>query len=92
MIQALAARFPTLSQADAAVATALFLSAISTSLAHGGRVEIRGFGSFGTKVRPPRIGRNPNTGEEVEVPAKSAVNFKAGLDLRERVDKRLAGW
>lgn len=87
MIEALAARFPALTQADASAAITLILSALSKSLAEGGRVEIRGFGSFGTNVRGPRIGRNPKTGVSVAVPAKRTVHFKAGLELRERVDK-----
>jgi len=58
-----------------------------TALAAGKRIEIRGFGSFATNVRPPRVGRNPRTGEEVAVSAKKAVGFKAGLEMRERVDK-----
>jgi integration host factor subunit beta len=64
----------------------LFLFAISNALARGDRVEIRGFGSFALKYRPPRIGRNPKTGEKVQVPAKVAPHFKAGKEMRERVD------
>jgi len=60
--------------------------AISTSLASGGRVELRGFGSFTVKKREPRLGRNPKTGEPVEVPAKIVPHFKPGKELRERVD------
>ena len=55
-------------------------------LAHGGRIEIRGFGSFGLNYRPPRTGRNPKTGEKVQVPRKYVPHFKAGKELRERVD------
>ncbi|AVJ55991.1 integration host factor subunit beta [Idiomarina sp. OT37-5b] len=56
------------------------------SLAHGKRIEIRGFGSFSLHYRAPRIGRNPKTGEKVELDAKYVPHFKAGKELRERVD------
>lgn len=56
------------------------------SLAHGQRIEIRGFGSFSLHYRAPRIGRNPKTGEQVELDAKYVPHFKAGKELRERVD------
>ena len=52
----------------------------------GDRIEIRGFGSFALNYRPPRIGRNPKSGEKVSVPAKWVPHFKAGKELRERVD------
>ena len=54
-------------------------------MAKGGRVEIRGFGSFGINHRPPRKGRNPKTGATVMVSAKYVPHFKAGKELRERV-------
>ncbi|NOR73271.1 MAG: integration host factor subunit beta [Mariprofundaceae bacterium] len=60
--------------------------AISNALANGDRVELRGFGSFTTKRRNPRIGRNPKTGESVQVPGKIVPHFKPGKELRERVD------
>lgn len=56
------------------------------SLAKGQRIEIRGFGSFDLNCRLARIGRNPKTGERVEVPEKYVPHFKAGKELRERVD------
>lgn len=56
------------------------------SLAHGKRIEIRGFGSFSLHYRAPRLGRNPKTGEKVELDAKYVPHFKAGKELRERVD------
>ena len=61
-------------------------------LAHGERIEIRGFGSFGLNYRPPRTGRNPKSGEEVQVPAKYVPHFKVGKELRERIknDKSLS--
>ena len=56
------------------------------SLEKGERIEIRGFGSFGLNYRPPRTGRNPKSGERVKVPEKYVPHFKAGKELRERVD------
>jgi integration host factor subunit beta len=62
------------------------LETMTQSLAEGGRVEIRGFGSFALNYRPPRTGRNPKSGEKVHVPAKYVPHFKAGKELRSRVD------
>ena len=56
------------------------------SLVSGERIEIRGFGSFGLNYRPARVGRNPKSGERVHVPEKYVPHFKAGKELRERVD------
>ena len=70
-------------QAEAAVK--VILDGLSSTLSEGGRIEIRGFGSFGLNYRPPRQGRNPKTGEQVKVPAKYVPHFKAGKELRERV-------
>lgn len=62
---------------------------MTRALAQGQRIEIRGFGSFDLNHRPPRLGRNPKTGEKVEVPAKRVPHFKPGKELRERVDLSL---
>jgi len=62
---------------------------MSTSLAHGDRIEIRGFGSFSLHFRPPRIGRNPKTGDAVSLPGKHVPHFKPGKELRERVNNSL---
>ena len=87
LIARLASRFPQLTANDASDAVNAILSAISASLAApGGRVEVRGFGSFSVHVRPPRRGRNPKTGARVDVPAKAVPHFKAGVELRERVN------
>ncbi|MBF0421118.1 MAG: integration host factor subunit beta [Magnetococcales bacterium] len=75
-----------LSLGDAEIAVNTVFNAISESLANGVRVEIRGFGSFGLKQRSARDGRNPKTGKSVKVDAKRVVFFKAGKELRERVD------
>ena len=87
LIAALAQRFPQLVQKDAEMAVAEILGAISAALAAGDRVEIRGFGSFSLNYRPPRTGRNPKTGEKVAVPGKYVPYFKAGKELRERVEQ-----
>ncbi|PCI31831.1 MAG: integration host factor subunit beta [Alphaproteobacteria bacterium] len=60
---------------------------ITNTLAEGNRVELRGFGAFSVKHRPKRIGRNPRTGETVNVPEKYVPYFKTGKDLRERLNK-----
>ena len=86
LIERLAARQPQLTGTDVELAVKLILDALSTSLAEGRRVELRGFGSFGLNHRPPRQGRNPKTGQMVAVPAKKVPHFKAGKELRERVD------
>ncbi|HCS13042.1 MAG: integration host factor subunit beta [Zetaproteobacteria bacterium CG06_land_8_20_14_3_00_59_53] len=62
------------------------LTAIGDALGRGERVELRGFGSFYTKERDARVGRNPKTGESVHVPSKVVPQFKPGKELRDRVD------
>jgi integration host factor subunit beta len=88
LVTIIAGRFPQLIARDIELSVATILAAITTSLASGGRAEIRGFGSFTLNYRPPRKGRNPKTGELVEVPAKRVPHFKAGKEMRERVDCR----
>jgi integration host factor subunit beta len=61
---------------------------ITQALARGDRVELRGFGAFSVKHRDARMGRNPRTGEQVPVPAKSVPFFKSGKELRERMNPR----
>ena len=61
---------------------------ISEAMASGGRVEIRGFGAFGIRIRRPRAARNPRTGEAVSVPAKYHPFFKTGKLLRDRLNNR----
>lgn len=87
LILQIATRFPQLVLKDIELSVATILDGITTSLSNGGRVEIRGFGSFSLNYRPPRIGRNPKTGERVEVPGKRVPHFKAGKELREKVDQ-----
>jgi integration host factor subunit beta len=82
-----AGHYPQLVAKDAEIAINAILEAMTTSLVKGGRIEIRGFGSFGINYRPPRMGRNPKSGERVPVPEKFVPHFKAGRELRERVDR-----
>ncbi len=63
-----------------------FFNQIIDRLANGGRVELRGFGAFSTRERAPRKGRNPRTGESVDVPAKRAPYFKPGKEVRQRLN------
>ncbi len=86
LIARLAGRFPQLVAKDADCAVKVILDAMADSLSQGDRIEIRGFGSFALNYRPPRIGRNPKSGERVEVAQKYVPHFKAGKELRERVD------
>lgn len=86
LIAQLAARFPQLVAKDADYAVKMILDAMSDALARGDRIEIRGFGSFALNYRPPRVGRNPKSGDKVHVPEKYVPHFKAGKELRERVD------
>jgi integration host factor subunit beta len=85
LINRLAELHPQLLIKDADLAVKVILDAMSEALSHGERIEIRRFGSFGLNYRPPRMGRNPKTGEKVKVPAKYMPHFKPGKELRERV-------
>ncbi|SUE62712.1 integration host factor subunit beta [Roseomonas gilardii] len=86
LIAALAAANPHLRQPDVELIVATILEEISAALARGDRVELRGFGAFTAKRRDPRTGRNPRTGEAVEVTGKAVPYFKPGKELRERVN------
>ena len=86
LIARLAERFPQLVAKDADLAVKMILDAMSDALAKGDRIEIRGFGSFSLNYRPPRVGRNPKSGDKVSVPEKWVPHFKPGKELRERVD------
>lgn len=86
LIEALNQRFPSLTQAEATATVTAILAALEGTLAAGGRIEVRGFGSFAIHVQPSRVGRNPRTGEVVAVPEKKRVYFRPGLAFRERVD------
>ena len=72
---------------DVEMAVKNIIDQMSHSLARGGRIEIRGFGSFSLHYRPPRMGRNPKTGESVSLAGKYAPHFKPGRRLRDRVNE-----
>ena len=86
LINLLAAKFSQLVHKDAEISVKSIIDVMSESLKDKKRIEIRGFGSFSLTYRPPRIGRNPKTGEKVNVPEKIVPHFKAGKELRVRVD------
>jgi integration host factor subunit beta len=90
LIAHLAARYPQLVAKDAEYAVKVILDALTLALVKGQRIEIRGFGSFGLNHRPARTGRNPKSGDKVTVPEKYVPHFKAGKELRERVDEEAA--
>ena len=72
---------------DVELAVKHLLDLMSDSLAKGERIEIRGFGSFSLHFRPPRIGRNPKTGEEIPITARRVVTFRPGQKLKSRVEE-----
>ncbi len=86
LVARLAAATPHLAARDVERAVSAILERIATTLAEGGRVEVRGFGTFCVRHRAPRSGRNPRTGASVEVPTKTAITFKSGLALRRRLN------
>lgn len=90
LVEELAARFAQLTHRDAETAVKTVLDAVADALVRGHRIEIRGFGSFTVSHRPPRMGRNPRSGESVAIPEKRVPHFKPGKALREAVDERTA--
>ena len=88
LVEELAARFGQITQRDAEFAVKAILEAMNDALARGHRIEIRGFGSFSVNYRPPRMGRNPRSGESVAIPEKKVPHFKPGKALRQAVDQR----
>ena len=88
LIEVVANRQQHLAFKDVELAVKTLLEHMSEALSGGERIEIRGFGSFSLHHRPPRIGRNPKTGESVALPGKYVPHFKPGKELRERVNAR----
>lgn len=78
-----------LSKKDSEVVVNTVFRSIVDALANGDKVELRGFGSFRTRKRKPRIGRNPKTGDKVDVPEKSVPFFKPGKNLKKSVNEEL---
>lgn len=86
LIDILSRRQAQLAYNDVELAVKAMLEHMAQTLSNGERIEIRGFGSFSLHYRPPRVGRNPKSGEPVSLPAKYVPHFKPGKQLRERVD------
>lgn len=86
LIGELSKHFPHLPEKDIALAVNHIIEYMSDTLSKGGRIEIRGFGSFNLHFRPPRRAHNPKTGEKLITNPKFAVHFKPGKELREKVN------
>lgn len=86
LLQALCNDNPDLRPEEVEQVVDIFFDEISARLAEGGRVELRGFGTFSTRKRDARTGRNPRTGESVSVPEKAVPYFKPGKEMRERLN------
>ena len=86
LIEALSEQHPSLPIKEVETAVKSIIDNMAECLSSGERIEIRGFGSFSLHYRAPRVGRNPKTGESVELGAKYVPHFKPGKELRERVD------
>ena len=89
LIENLVDRFQDLPVRDVEVAVKSIIEHMTEALEEGDRIEIRGFGSFSLHYRAPRIGRNPKTGEAVDLKGKHVPHFKAGKELRDRVNDSL---
>jgi integration host factor subunit beta len=87
LVEQIAGMQPQLAFKDVENAVKLILEQMSDALETGDRIEIRGFGSFSLHYREPRVGRNPKTGDKVELEGKYVPHFKPGKQLRERVNK-----
>ena len=86
LLEKIAAVQSQLSVKDVELAVKMILDHMTDALADGDRIEIRGFGSFSLHYREPRIGRNPKTGEKVELAGKYVPHFKPGKELKDRVN------
>ncbi|GMR16114.1 MAG: integration host factor subunit beta [Gammaproteobacteria bacterium] len=89
LIEILAQKQTQLAYKDVELAVKNMLEHMAISLANGERIEIRGFGSFSLHYRPPRVGRNPKTGDSVDLTAKYVPHFKPGKEMRERVNESM---
>jgi len=87
LIEVLARKQKHLPTKDVELAVKHLLDLMSDALSGGQRIEIRGFGSFSLHFRPPRMGRNPKTGDAVALAGKYVPHFKPGKDLRDRVNE-----
>ena len=89
LIEVIAKEQSHLAYRDVELAIKCMIEQMSQALVSGDRIEIRGFGSFSLHFRPPRLGRNPKTGEAVALAGKHVPHFKPGKELRERVNEAL---
>ncbi|MGQ7830479.1 integration host factor subunit beta [Altererythrobacter sp. Z27] len=87
LLQALHRDNPELRAEEVEQVVDIFFEEIAERLAEGGRVELRGFGAFSTRQRESRQGRNPRTGETVDVPSKRVPYFKPGKEMRKRINE-----
>jgi len=87
LVEMLAKKLPNLATRDVEVIVNTVFDSMTDALKKSERIEIRGFGSFEVRTRKPRIGRNPKTGQAVEVGERLVPFFKVGKELRERVNK-----
>jgi integration host factor subunit beta len=90
LVATLAAKNPHLMHRDLELIVATVFDEITVALSRGDRVELRGFGAFSVRRRDARTGRNPRTGEAVPVAEKGVPFFKAGKELRERLNRKPA--
>lgn len=86
LVAKLAEENPGLSAREVDTIVTLFFDEITKQLSSGGRVELRGFGAFSTRGRDARVGRNPRTGQSVDIPAKKVPYFKPGKEMRARLN------
>lgn len=89
LIERISERQDQLSSKDVELAVKLILEYMSEMLASGDRIEVRGFGSFSLHYREPRVGRNPKTGDPVELEGKYVPHFKPGKEMRDRVNESI---
>jgi len=86
LVQKLCTDFPDLTQREVEGVVSAIFDSITDQLAKGGRVELRGFGAFSARQRDARVGRNPRTGQSVDVDAKRVPYFKPGKEMRDRLN------
>ena len=86
LVRAIHEKLPELQLSDVELAVNCLLKHMADALVQGERIEIRGFGGFDLRHRPPRIARNPKTGEAITLPTKVVLHFKPGKDLKDRVN------
>jgi integration host factor subunit beta len=87
LVEALSQKLRDHSPEDLRIVVNGILEEVGSRLAAGGRVEIRGFGTFEVSHRAPRVARNPRTGEAIRLPARRAPHFKPGKEFRDRVNR-----